>query len=56
MSDSSRADSFMHQLFLAEKKLAEFDVKWDGEKYVFNPPYKPRNECECSSCMEPGLR
>ncbi len=25
------------QLKLAEEKLAEFDIEWDGDKYVFTP-------------------
>ncbi len=25
------------RLHLAEQKLAEFDIKWDGEKYIFMP-------------------
>lgn len=34
-SDSARADQFMYQLSLAEKKLAEFGLEWDGEDYVY---------------------
>lgn len=27
----------MYQLNLAERKLAEFEIEWDGEKYAFTP-------------------
>ena len=35
------------RLRLAEKKLAEFDQVWDGEKYCFTPKPlpEPRNSC-----------
>lgn len=65
MSDSQRADSFMHRLSLAERKLAEFDVVWDGEKYAFTPAAhkattKPKTRTvpikvnNCGMCRRPG--
>ena len=48
-SDSARADSFMHQLSLAEKKLLEFGLEWDGENYVYGSGcnYNPHGiECQ----------
>jgi hypothetical protein len=35
--DAVEAHDLRERLRLAESKLAEFEIEWDGDKYVFSP-------------------
>jgi len=56
--EAERADSFMHQLWLAEKLLTELGYEWGGENYILKPlpiSYRGHYVCRCGVTSDSPL-